>query len=92
MLPNQRWVSLRSTHPTRYKGGSRLVEPHTYGRDRWKGEMLCGYRLEGGSGDGWRSYVIGEASGLRIETASFAEPRPEYVRDDGAFVEILAQP
>jgi hypothetical protein len=74
-----------------YKGRSRLVEPHTYGRDRWKREMLCAFQLDGGSGNGWRNFVIGEASGLRIEIATFAEPRTEYVRNDGAFVEILAQ-
>ena len=74
-----------------YKGRSRLVEPHTYGRDRWKREMLCGFQLEGGNGDGWRTFVLGEASGLRIATETFAQPRPEYRRDDGAFMEILAQ-
>lgn len=74
-----------------YKGRPRLVEPHTYGRDRWQREMLCAFQLDGGSREGWRTFVIGEASALRIETAIFAQPRPEYRRDDGAFVEILAQ-
>jgi len=74
-----------------YKGRLRLVEPHTYGRDRWQREMLCAFQLDGGSSHGWRTFVIGEASGVRLDLASFTAPRPEYVRDDGAFSEILAQ-
>jgi len=74
-----------------YKGQPRVVEPHTYGRDRWQREVRCAFQVDGGSSNGWRSFVVGETSGMRIETAGFAQPRPEYRRDDGAFVEILAQ-
>jgi hypothetical protein len=73
-----------------YHGGARVVEPHTYGLDKWKREVLCAYQIEG-SAQGWRNFIVAEAGGLRLEPRNFLEPRPEYQRNDGAFKEILAQ-
>jgi len=78
-----------------YDGGKRIVEPHTYGLDRRRREVLCAYQVEGasrtGQHQGWKNFVIGELTDLRVDTRHFTQPRPQYCRDDGAFVQILAQ-
>ena len=78
-----------------YNGTPRIVEPHTYGRDKWHREMLCAYQVQGvsrsGDAHGWRTFVVDEMSHARLEAQRFDAPRGEYCRDDGAFVEILAQ-
>ncbi|HEX6834901.1 MAG TPA: hypothetical protein VF132_15285, partial [Rudaea sp.] len=78
-----------------YRGGARVIEPHTYGLDKWKREVVCGYQVEGDSSSGkpkgWRTFVIADAANIRAEARHFAEPRPEYRRDDGAFAQIIAQ-
>jgi hypothetical protein len=78
-----------------YHGGERIVEPHTYGLDKWQREILCAYQVDGasrsGAAQGWRTFIVGELSGLRVDAQHFAQPRPEYQRDDGAFKRILAQ-
>ena len=73
-----------------YHGARRVVEPHTFGVDRWKREMLCAFQIEG-TGTGWRNFIVAEASELRLDPRHFAEPRPEYQSNDGAFRQILAQ-
>ena len=78
-----------------YHGGQRLVEPHTFGLDRWGEELLCGYQLEGisrsGNPAGWKFFHVAQMSQLRAEDQYFAEPRPEYRRGDGAFRQIIAE-
>ena len=78
-----------------YRGGARVIEPHTYGLDKWQREILCGYQVEGesrsGKPEGWRTFVVADASNIRTEARHFSEPRPEYQRNDGAFAQILAQ-
>ena len=78
-----------------YHGSPRIVEPHTYGFDKWRREMLCAYQVQGvsrsGDAHGWRTFVVDEMADARLETRHFEAPRADYCRDDGAFVEILAQ-
>lgn len=78
-----------------YRGGRRVVEPHTYGFDKWNREVLCAYQVEGesrsGQAEGWKTFVVADASDLRADARHFSEPRPEYQRNDGAFSKILAQ-
>jgi hypothetical protein len=79
-----------------YKGSSRVVEPHTYGRGgKWDEEMISAYQIEGysRSGDprGWRTFRIADVANVRIDSRHFVEPRPGYQRDDGAFTQIIAQ-
>ena len=78
-----------------YHGTLRIIEPHTYGRDKWRREMLCAFQVQGvgrsGDAHGWRTFVVDEMVDARLETQHFEHPRPEYCRDDRAFTEIVAQ-
>jgi len=78
-----------------YHGAPRIVEPHTYGLDKWQREMLCAYQVQGlsrsGGAHGWRTFVVDEITDARLETHHFDDARPEYRRNDGAFEKILAQ-
>jgi hypothetical protein len=78
-----------------YHGGERLVEPHTFGIDRWGRALLCGYQVEGASGSkhpaGWKFFFVDEISTIRLDDRQFAAPRPEYRRGDGAFKSITAE-
>jgi predicted DNA-binding transcriptional regulator YafY len=78
-----------------YHGGERVVEPHTYGLDKWQREILCAYQVSGvsrsGTAQGWRTFVVSELTGLRVDARHFDQARPEYQRNDGAFKSILAQ-
>jgi predicted DNA-binding transcriptional regulator YafY len=78
-----------------YDGHARVVEPHTFGVDRHGREMLCGYQTTGASTSGkpvgWKFFLIAKISGLHPTEEQFAMPRPEYQRNDGAFLRIIAQ-
>jgi hypothetical protein len=78
-----------------YHGGKRVVEPHTYGLDRWDRSLLCGYQVEGASrsnrSDGWKFFFVDEISNLQMDDRRFAIPRPEYQRGDGAFKTIVIE-
>jgi hypothetical protein len=79
----------------RYDGGKRVVEPHTFGIDKYNREMLCGYQTGGASKSakpvGWKFFLVAKLSGLRATDEHFATPRPEYQHNDGAFLKIVAQ-
>jgi predicted DNA-binding transcriptional regulator YafY len=78
-----------------YDGHTRVVEPHTFGLDKHNREMLCGYQTAGtsrsGKPVGWKFFLVAKISGLRTTEEHFATPRPEYQRNDGAFLSIVAQ-
>lgn len=78
-----------------YDGHARIVEPHTFGVDKYDREMLCGYQTAGASASGnpvgWKFFLIAKISGLQTTEEHFAMPRPEYQRNDGAFKRIIAQ-
>ena len=81
-----------------YNGVRRVVEPHTYGLDKWQRKVLCAFQVEAsgqneasGGSDGWRTFVMAKASQLRLDQRRFEQPRPGYQHNDGAFTQILAQ-
>ena len=76
-----------------YHGKTRVVEPHTFGLDRWDRALLCAYQVECESQPkvGWRSFFIEQISNARIDTRRFTAPRPDYLRGDGAFKSITAE-
>ena len=81
-----------------YNGVRRVVEPHTYGLDKWQRKVLCAFQIEAsgrieasGGSDGWRTFVMAKASQLRLDPRRFEQPRPGYQLNDGAFTQILAQ-
>lgn len=78
-----------------YHGGGRVVEPHTYGTDRWQRELLCAYQIEGvsrsGKRQGWRNFVVADLSGVRVLARQFEQARPQYRQNDAAFRQVVAQ-
>ena len=78
-----------------YDGHARVVEPHTFGADKHGREIVCGYQTAGASRSGkpvgWKFFLVAKISGLRPTEERFATPRPEYQRNDGAFLKIVAQ-
>jgi hypothetical protein len=78
-----------------YDGYSRTVEPHTYGIDRNGQHALVAFQVAGGSHSGeyvgWKTFHESEMRNLAILENHFSVPRPEYRRNDGAFVSIIAQ-
>jgi hypothetical protein len=78
-----------------YGGYSRTVEPHTYGIDANGRLALVAFQVEGGSHSGeqmgWKTFREGEMRNTVILERHFSVPRPEYRRNDGAFVSIISQ-
>jgi hypothetical protein len=76
-----------------YHGRARVVEPHTFGLDRWGRSLLCAYQVEcdGAPKPGWRFFFVEQTSNTRIDARHFVAPRPEYIRGDGAFKSITAE-
>ena len=78
-----------------YDGLNRVVEPHTFGIDGSREPVICGYQTRGGSRsgqtEGWKSFHVGRISMLHILAETFVQPRPQYRRDDGAFIEVTSQ-
>lgn len=73
-----------------YKGVQRWVEPHTYGVQPNGREGVCAWQLAGGSGDGYRLFLVEEMAGLSIGEP-FDGPRPNYHRGDQRFRIIFAE-
>ena len=73
-----------------YKGALRWVEPHAYGLQANGSGGLCAWQLGGGSGEGFRFYLISEMQALTAG-GPFKGPRPDYRRADKRFVQIYAE-
>jgi hypothetical protein len=78
-----------------YHGRARVVEPHTFGLDRWGRSLLCAYQVEGASGakpaTGWRFFFVEQMSNVCADQRRFSAPRPDYVRGDGAIKSVTAE-
>jgi hypothetical protein len=73
-----------------YKGVQRRVEPHAYGSQPNGKDGLCAWQLGGGSGDGYRFYLVVEMTGVSV-SEQFDGPRPDYRRGDRRFSHIYAE-
>ena len=58
-----------------YKGALRWIEPHAYGLQANGKEGLCGWQLGGGSGEGFRLYLVSEMQSITLGDA-FNGPPP----------------
>ena len=76
-----------------YHGKPRVVEPHTFGLDRWNRTLLCAYQVEceGSERFGWRFFFVAQMINAHLDARRFTIPRPEYRRGDGAFRSITAE-
>lgn len=73
-----------------YKGASRWVEPHAYGRQANGNDSLSAWQLGGGSGEGFRLFLLSELQNLTLGDP-FDGPRPDYRKRDKRFVHIYAE-
>jgi predicted DNA-binding transcriptional regulator YafY len=76
-----------------YDGWHRVVEPHTYGVNRKKHEVLSAWQLSGKPGNepDWRLFEIKRIENLRIGNKSFSGARDGYRRDDKRMAVTYAQ-
>ncbi len=74
-----------------YKGESREVEPHIYGRQTSGKDALSAWQRSGGSGVGFRLFHLADLSACADLSLSFPGPRDGYNRDDRQFAVVFAQ-
>ena len=88
-ISSQRLLALQ------YHGKTRVVEPHTFGLDRWNRTLLCAYQIQcdspSSSSIGWRFFLVAQISNAYLDPRRFASPRPQYLRGDGAYRSITAE-
>ena len=79
----------------RYDGFPRVVEPHCFGTDKKGHPALRAYQVQGGSESGgevgWKLFHIRDIRQLTILPQKFLGTRPDYKRNDKAFMRIEAQ-
>jgi predicted DNA-binding transcriptional regulator YafY len=65
-----------------YHGHERTVEPHALGKTPDGKPALLGWQTAGGSNTepppGWRTFVVGEITGLKRAGKTFEKPRGDY--------------
>jgi predicted DNA-binding transcriptional regulator YafY len=76
-----------------YHGKTRIVEPHTFGLDRWARSLLCAWQVEcdGEERSGWRFFFVEQMANAHLDARRFVAPRAEYRRGDGAFKSITTE-
>ena len=88
-------ISRRRLLAFAYHGRDRIVEPHTFGLDRWGRMLLSAYQVEcenaAHAPQGWRFFFVEQLTNVRVDARHFVGPRPDFVRGDGAFKSITAE-
>lgn len=78
----------------RYHGYSRIVEPHAYGTDKDRDEIIRCFQTSGGSESGersgWKLLKVSEIFSLHMTGHTFTS-RPGYRRNDKAMTTIFSQ-
>jgi hypothetical protein len=87
-IENQQLIELR------YKGYSRTVEPHAYGRDKSGDEILRCYQISGGSESGerhgWKLLKVRDVFSFHLTINTFSV-RSGYKSNDSAMNYIFCQ-
>lgn len=74
----------------RYKGSSRIVEPHLFGLSTKGSKCLSAFQLTGGSGISFRQFHIDEMSAVTALDEKFEGPRPDFNPADRSFLSVIA--
>lgn len=79
-----------------YHGYTRIIEPHTYGRNKAEHDMLCAWQVSGGSVSnepvGWKNFLLSDGiSDAQILTEAAESPRKGYKRGDSRMSLIYCQ-
>jgi len=74
-----------------YKGSRRLADPYILGTDADGTLLLSAVQVAGGSGSGFRSFVVTEIAALAVSEEHFFGNHPDYNPRDRLFVRVLCQ-
>jgi hypothetical protein len=74
-----------------YKGSRRLVEPYILGTDADGALLLSAVQFAGGSGRGFRSFVVAQIASLSVTQERFFGNHPDYNPRDRLFARVLCQ-
>ena len=74
-----------------YKGALRVVEPHLVGRNVKGNICLSAFQIAGGSGNGFRLFVLDQIAAAEATGDGFDGPRPGYNRNDLTMVDVIAR-
>ncbi len=78
-----------------YHGKERTVEPHALGKTPDGKVALLGWQTAGGSNTepppGWRTFLVGEITGLKQAGKTFAKPREDYRTQNPALKTVDAE-
>ncbi len=85
--------AIRSRHllSFTYKDSTRTVAPYILGLDEKGVVTLSAVQLSGGSGVGFRTYVVDAVSSLAVTDHRFFRTHPDYNPRDRLFTRILCQ-
>lgn len=69
-----------------YEPGTRIIEPHAFGRGSDGQLLLRAFQIDGASSSGehvhWKLFRLDRTKSLSHNGSTFAGPRPEYKRND----------
>lgn len=77
-----------------YDGGSRIVEPHSYGMTTKGNEGLKTFQVSSYSSSGeigWKLFDMGKARSIKVLDESFNKPRAGYKRGDRGMSQIYCE-
>jgi hypothetical protein len=75
-----------------YRGQTRVVEPHLYGRTTAGNDALSAWLRPGWSKStpdgGWRMFLVDEMQSIGVLPRQFESPRPNFNPADAVFVTV----
>lgn len=74
-----------------YKSKARIAEPYILGYDEHDQLTLSAVQTAGGSGVGFRTFLIDGISALKVTDTKFSGCRPDYNRRDRFFARVICQ-
>lgn len=74
-----------------YKDGVRVVDPYILGHDTGNALVLSAVQVSGGSGSGFRTFLVDNIVGLEIVDQRFWGSHPDYNPNDRLFTRVLCQ-
>ncbi|MGB3386367.1 MAG: WYL domain-containing protein [Pseudaminobacter sp.] len=74
-----------------YKSAQRTAEPYILGYDDKGALTLSAYQTSGGSGTGFRTFLVDGMSFVTMTERGFTGTRPEYNPRDRYFAHIVCQ-
>jgi predicted DNA-binding transcriptional regulator YafY len=74
-----------------YKDSRRSVQPYIFGYDEKGTLILSAVQVSGGSGSGFRTFVLDDMENVEETASRFGKSHPDYNPRDRLFARILCQ-